>query len=39
MTGRDELCENRNPLQGLTFNGPTLLNEEPCAPNRTESEC
>ena len=28
MVGRDELYENRNPLQGLKLDGPTLWNVE-----------
>ena len=39
VVGRDKLCENSNPLQGLTFNGPTWWNEDLYTQSITENEC
>ena len=39
MAGWNELQENMNPLQGLTFEGIIWLNEELCTESRTENGC
>ena len=38
MAGRDELCENSNPLQGLTFDGTTWGNEDLYTQSITENK-
>ena len=39
MAGRDELCGNSNPLQGLKFDGATLWNKELRTWSRAENGC
>ena len=37
MAGGDELCENSNPLQGLTFDDLPCSNDDLCTRGRTEN--
>ena len=39
VTDRDGVCENQNPLQGLTLEGRTWWNGDLCTTSRTENGC